>query len=293
MALLFQSTLWGLLFLVFFIYSFRFPDLVLVRSKQFFYIILFYSGFLFLTSNIKDRNVYLSYYALASLPWILLFKNKTIRYIGVLFIIYIVVYAEKRGGFLALLFSITIYLFIENYIFKKEKGLGIFYVIFSSGFVLFIFLQLSQIAESMIFKRIGMIKKDEGSGRMEIYENLFNAIKKFDVYTLIFGNGHNSVTNIIQTFAHNEFLQIMVDYGIVGLFLYITLHILLIKKCFALLKERSPYASSFVASYILFLTIAMVSHWFVMALFVIILVSYWGIIFGLTEKNKLIKFKMN
>jgi hypothetical protein len=142
-----------------------------------------------------------------------------------------------------------------------------------------------QITGSSIFERISLAREDEGSGRFEIYGDLISSLKKFDVKTLSFGNGHNATAEIVGTFAHNEFLQVLVDYGIAGFLLYIFLHLILIRKSIILIRNKSIYASSFFASYIIFLTIALVSHWFVMAQFVIVLASYWGFIFALTAKR--------
>jgi O-antigen ligase len=234
--------------------------------------------------SIDDRNVYLSYYAIASLPWVLLFNRTIWRYIGILFIFFISVYAEKRGGFLALIFAISIFYSIESYV-KRGAGLRIFYLILVFGFLYIVMFQLVQITDSSILERLGSLKYDEGSGRIDIYEDLISSIKKFDLKTLFFGGGHNSTAELVGTFAHNEFLQILVDYGIVGLFIYIYFHLILIMKSVTLIRKKSIYASSFIASYIVFLTIAMVSHWFVMAQFVIVIASYWGVIFALTSKR--------
>jgi len=284
-GMLLQSILWVLVFLLFFIYSYKFPHWVYRNSKQFFFIVLFFSGFIFLTLRIDERNVYLSYYAIASLPWIFLFNKAIWRYIGILFIFFISIFAEKRGGFLALIFAILIFYSLESYI-KRGAGLRIFYLILIFGFLVIVVMQLVQITGSSIIERMSLLKEDEGSGRIDIYEDLISSIKKFDLKTLSFGSGHNSTAEIVGTFAHNEFLQILVDYGIVGLLLYIFLNIILIRKSIILIKNKSIYASSFCASYIIFLIIAMVSHWFVMAQFVIVLVSYWGLIFALTAKRR-------
>ena len=130
------------------------------------------------------------------------------------------------------------------------------------------------------------MQEDEGSGRIEIYEEVFFMVDKFDQKELLIGHGHNSTSEMIGTFAHNEFLQVLIDYGLIGLFLYIALHLILIRKSITLIREKSSFAASFFASYILFITIAMVSHWFVMAQFVVILVSYWGAVFGISAKNR-------
>ena len=284
LAKLFQSVLWVLLFLVYFIFVFKFPYWFFRRSKQFFYVVLFFTGFLFLSSPVEERNLYLSYYALASLPWVFLFKKASWRNIGIFFILFISTFSEKRGGFLAFTLA-TLFFYGLDFYLRKGVSLRILYLFLILGFLSVLFYLLTEITGSSIIERFNLLREDEGSGRIVIYEDLSSSVKKFDWRTLSFGNGHNSTEELIGTFAHNEFLQVLVDYGIIGLLMYIFLHLTLIKKSIILIRSKSIYSPSFLASYIIFLTISMVSHWFVMAQFVIILVSYWGFIFALTSKK--------
>ena len=297
LSIFFQTTLWCTLFFVIYSFTSRNPKKLLRKSKKYFYFLMLFLGMVYLNTNIETRNVYFSYYALAAVPWVLLYKNKFLKYFGLLFILIVVLSASKRGGFLAIAGSVTSYLYINNIAYKKNKGLGIVFFVISILLLSTLTIQFIDSFGTDLLTRINNMSEDEGSGRLDLYLELIVLINDFDLFQFIVGNGHDSTSSITGNFAHNEFLQFLVDYGLIGLIIYIYLHITLIKKCYKLFKDKSPYGPSFVASYIIFITIAMVSHWFVMPLFIVIIVSFWAVIFALTNQkvnlNNALKHKNN
>ena len=293
LTLFFQSTLWCPLFFIIYKFTTRKPEILLRRTKQFFYFLMFFSGIIFITTEIETRNVYLSYYAVASIPWILLIKNKYLKYFGLSFILFTTILAGKRGGLIAATAAIVSYFFIDSRFSKRNNGINTVKLLISIAFISILIILLVYNLDSNVFIRLGQIDEDKGSGRIDLYDELIILISNFDTYNFIVGNGHNATYTATGNFAHNEFIQFFFDYGLIGFLSYIYLHIVLLKKCSKLFKGKSPYAASFIASYIIFITIAMVSHWFVMALFVVTLISYWAVIFALTNQNRKIYYIYN
>jgi O-antigen ligase len=297
LSVFFQTTLWCTLFFIVSVYTIKNPIKILRKSKQFFYILMIFLCSLYLLSRGEELNTYLSYYAVAIVPWVLLNNNRNLKIFGILFISIVVLFSTKRGGFLALSLSLVIYLYTNRLPNKIKKGWNI--VVFFISVTL-LTLVISFLIESLninILSRISNMLDDGGSGRLKLYDQLFILFFEFDIFQFIFGNGHNATQEVTGDFAHNEFFQFLFDYGLIGLLLYIYLHKILITKCIELYKNKSPYIASFLSSYIIFILLALVSHWFLMPLFVIILTCYWALIFALTNQkvnlNNALKFKNN
>jgi O-antigen ligase len=106
------------------------------------------------------------------------------------------------------------------------------------------------------------------------------------------GLGYNAVALSSSAFssAHNDFLEIIYDYGFIGLILYILFIIKIVKYNIILYKDSSIYAEGFSVSIILFLVISMFSHLILYQTYFFYLLIYWGIHIGkidLAKRNAL------
>ena len=116
-----------------------------------------------------------------------------------------------------------------------------------------------------VFSRFSSISEDKGSGRDIVWRNVLDTYSKSPVLEKIIGHGHYSAIIVnrghnIDLSAHNDFLEVLFDYGIIGLILYLLLHIYLIKRLFFLKRNKSELFLPYLASYITMFIMSMVSH---------------------------------
>lgn len=91
-----------------------------------------------------------------------------------------------------------------------------------------------------LIERFSLADTETGNERLPIWEETLEAFAQGDVYALLAGQGFGSSRAVVQrtfgglTSTHNAFLQILYEFGIIGLALFIALHAFLIQRAFSL-----------------------------------------------------------
>ncbi|MCT1523549.1 O-antigen ligase family protein [Sphingobacterium hotanense] len=172
----------------------------------------------------------------------------------------------------ALIFYTVVFLFYlyQNYGFFKARNIPksiliIFITVFISTFS---FLIIENYSGNLISKRFSDISEDQGSGRLDIYEIVvdnFNSNKSFE--QKLFGSGYDAVRKEgivlehgVPLSSHNDFLEILYNYGWIGLILYLSVIFRFLISTFKI-KRYDPiiFRSSISALLILFI-MSFVSH---------------------------------
>ena len=76
--------------------------------------------------------------------------------------------------------------------------------------------------------------------------------------------------------AHNDFLEVMYDFGLVGLLFYVLIHLSLIKWTIRLFRNGSPFAFPVLISYVCFFVMSMVSHLILYPTYFGLLTAFWA-----------------
>lgn len=231
-----------------------------------------------------------SYYCIMMLPFIMLLKGKW-KYILVFIVLVTVLLASKRTGAIACIIAILVYFIIsERKITKKFKNflsLLILAVAFYAIANIFFTEQLNYITE-----RFSNIKDDEGSGRTEVFAAVLNLVDQSSAESVWFGHGYNAVfkeTNIGFS-AHNDFLEVLFDYGIIGLLLYLSIYVAIIIRIIH--TKNRELKISLIISFILFLLISIASHLILQPTSILCLCAFWGYVDGVQgNKYNLIKIQ--
>ena len=128
----------------------------------------------------------------------------------------------------------------------------------------------------MLIGRFESISEDKGSGRGDLFLMVWELILKSDTLELIFGHGYNSVVEVLEYSAHNDFLEVMYDQGIIGLGLYVCIYISLIRTI-KKIKEKT-LRDSFRMSIFLFFIVSLTSHLILFTSSIICLSTFWGMV---------------
>lgn len=240
-----------------------------------------------LQQNIHQQLIS-SYFALYLLPLVLCIDSKLTRFIAIATVAIVLLSSAKRAGTIA--FVIAVFVYYLTVLLTTEGRYKIWQLLlFVIGIAVFLWGidYLFQNSDLYIIERLNRLEMDEGSGRVELYRVVFNMIGETDFIGLVLGHGFSAVglDSPMHMGAHNDFLEVIYDYGIVGLFLYVMLHVLLIKYVIRLIKDKSRFAASMAMSYTLFLILSLVSQIVIYPFFEILFAIVWASIMASRKRE--------
>ena len=204
----------------------------------------------------EQGRFYSAYYFLFIFPLLLLCNNKWVQYISLFLTIILVLSSIKRAGTIALCMGLFTYISISS----KDKTSSFtryLYLLFTALFVGIIVYYTG----SDVIERFVNTDDTTGSGRTDIWMSLLPFLKSQDITNWIVGNGYYSTMNFSwRNFsAHNDFLEVLFDYGIINLFFYVLFFLSSFHYAIHLIKQKSRYAASFSATIVMLFILSMLS----------------------------------
>lgn len=144
----------------------------------------------------------------------------------------------------------------------KNKLKNIFSLVTLSVLIVFIYDYLLDKFNITIFERFQNIAADGGSGRLDIYHAVIEAFNNSGFINKLLGHGYNGVFNYGVTFtsAHNDFLEVLYDNGLIGLTLYLCFIGGVISTAIKLLKDRMETSFAVVSALMVFICMSITSH---------------------------------
>ena len=170
----------------------------------------------------KEMTNNMGYLFVALMPTIAVFKdNVRIQYGILILCMAFIMMAMKRG---AIIVGTIMLIYILYFNYKYNKNVSKRKVIV---FSLFIIVAAYFITEYMLessdyfMSRIEQTKEGNSSGRNALYERYWNHFKnETDILKYLLGNGANATLGIGVNYAHNDWLEIAIDEGVLGLVIY-------------------------------------------------------------------------
>ena len=130
-----------------------------------------------------------------------------------------------------------------------------------------------------LFQRFQNISEDGGSGRDIVFAKVFYSIFDSSTGDFVFGHGYNAVLLDKVGFgfsAHNEFLEVFYDYGLVGIMMFSMLFVLLLRIWRQF--NGHPVGSTALMSCLALLMLSMTSHSILTTTSILPLALMWGYI---------------
>jgi len=197
-----------------------------------FYIFMVSAVFFFFTNLFKlqggteedllTNNIGYLFYAL--FPFVYFFKKGWFQYLVAMVIMMLSIMSIKRG---AILVSSVCFLYFLYSKLKNSKGLQIGSVLFviSAFLVVGVHYVERLYNSSAIFQhRVEKTIAGDDSGRSRIRNNLLSIYSnESNLRELVVGRGGNATLRYGENYAHNDWLEILFDMGIVGLVIFIVL----------------------------------------------------------------------
>ena len=250
-------------------------------------IIYFYFRRFSLETNVgafeADNSVF---FVLALLPFVFLL-SKRYKYIFLILAIAAAFYSFKRSAALYTAIIIVISLYFDFWYHKKISLFKtvIIPIILVIGLV-YGLTYLNNSTDGFLLSRFENISDDGGSGRIDIWKDTLNKFKASGIELQIAGHGFNAVIKASPFSAHNDFLEMLYDFGIIGLSLYILFIILMV---FCILKYKNSddrYYQAGIVMLTIFFIMSMVSHLWLYPSFYGYLVSFLGVVNGRVQRRK-------
>lgn len=268
-----------------------------IKAMIFIFIFIIFIYFKYYYFNNMALEINTIYYVLLFLPFCASIKKLYIKIFLISLIFFATFISTKRTAFLACIAFIAI-LYIAN-LHKTNQYIKKSVLLIISIIIIIIFIcnynNLAELTGKDIFFRLNLneMVADKGSGRLDIYKAVWTAQINSSFIHWILGSGYNGVINdkIITTnsqfvSAHNDFLEVLYDYGIFGLCLYIFFLLKLFIMGIKLYHEEFYYANEFLASIGLYLCISLTSHLVIYPNYFLVLLSFFGICLGQYERLK-------
>lgn len=289
MKIFLNVSLWESAYFLF--YCFAHKEKMTQRYSTIFFTLLFIPvTVFFLRSNNMRMALQLSmaemgnnmvFFVVLLLPWLLLLKKRWLRTIAVLAVTVMSLVSLKRSA-LIILTTIDIIFFYLEYLSasKKRMKYTLYGIVFLAAAVL-LMSYFNKQTGSLATARMENLSDDEGSGRLERWQDVWNLFSTEEsTARVFFGHGYRTVELFMgneHQSAHNDFLEVLFDYGVVGFVLYVLIHLCLIKRCIQLFRNKSPIRVSYMVSYLLFFGFSIVSHLIIYPTYFIFLVAYWAV----------------
>ncbi len=205
-------------------------------------------------SYVHVRQVKETYMMFLIFPWILIAGNAVVRNAGIVLVGLLAVFSRKRGAVLDYVLAVPTFFFVKNFFIENRyKFLYIFGTPVFIASIFFILYYFSGDTLDLVIERFNAIGDDGGSGRSDMYALTWDLFLNEDFLYKIVGSGYYYIKMNIQAFyVHNDFLEILVSYGIIGFGLLCLILIAMIRHCIFLIRTGNRFAPAFAASIVIY-----------------------------------------
>lgn len=208
------------------------------------------------------NDVYRTYYLIFAVPFFM-HINKKLKYLYLVAILIIILFTYKRTAFIALVLGIMAYYI--TYIFVQKKAQKkLFLTIAFLGVLALGYLWIIKYGTNLaVVRRIQRISSDNGSGRFIIWNQLITCFKEQDFIMKWVGNGYEGCKNLLNhsvAAAHNDFIEILLDYGIIGFANIIVFILIILKYLFKYIKSNAISSCGYAYMVIVTFVLMMVSY---------------------------------
>jgi len=212
----------------------------------------------FLEQATKETTNNFSYLFVSVLPFVFLFPNKRIvlSFTYMFFLTFLVIQGAKRG---AIIITVFINLFWLIYlIFYQKVNIKELCMVSLSCIIAGLILKQFILNSDYLMRRYEITLLGNYSGRDEIYSKILSTwLNCNDSIFYLFGRGFAATYSIFGTAAHNDWLELLFNNGVLGVILYFTV----ILSVFKMIYEKKFSREK---RYIIF---AILFSWFLSSIF--------------------------
>lgn len=206
------------------------------------------------------------YFSLSLFPiTLVLLNNKAMKVFAVVGMFLAVFFSGKRTGLIAYSIAFICYYLLKGHIEDKKSFAKRLKTMFVMIFLIVMFyvitLRIDNLYDLGIYDRLFRLADDGGSGRDDIYSTVWKAFLDAPFINKLFGHGVYASENITDARAHNDFLEVLYDYGIFALSCFVGFYLSLLSELKKMIRKGSKYAPAFASSLIIGIFLSMFSFY--------------------------------
>lgn len=230
------------------------PSMVDLFIKWSFWILMIFVAicFYFIPQSIRQTGFFASlntgYYVLFAYPLAMMDKNRVKQVVSTILMVLVILLSMKRGGMLSVALAGVMY-----YLFSSDKRIGrkIIAVSFIAITAIYLIPMINEYTDGSLENRYAFtVESGDEEGRVAIYQSVWDGIKVSSPFEVVFGHGHEAVSsdNIVNELsAHNDYLEFLYDYGLIGFILLLLYQSQLYKITKCAHKHKTDYWSTLFA----------------------------------------------
>lgn len=293
-SLVLQPTLWVMLFSVFYYATLYYGELPLKKfwvRFSYYAILLFSVPLIFLHLTGKDPVggiIFRVYGCLTIIPLVLYCTDFRKRYIPILLTLFVTLITLKRAGIVAAVAGLAVFYLTDGRVKASIKSrlmrvakLALMAIVI--GTVAIFALQAIGIN---VIQRFRELATDGGSGRTFIWATVYNAFTNSTTSQHFLGHGIDAVSRTVTIYvdtsigAHNDFIEILFDYGYVGILFFFCFWYALGAEWKKQFKQHTETLAIYSYAMIITVMFMMFSYYFIDSSIINFMAIYWGVVFA-------------
>ena len=201
--------------------------------------------------SIENRSIMegftlnIGYKFLALLPLIALYKrNPLLQYLFTMISLFFIVICMKRGAILIGVICFLLFLYtMLKYANRSNRFIVVLMSVVSIAVGIYFIQDMLSTNDYFIY-RIAQTIEGNTSNRADLYSiYIEHFTSEHNFLKFIFGNGANATLKIGKNYAHNDWLELAINNGVIGLLLYVGFYGTLLKD-YLIMRRRSKYYSN-------------------------------------------------
>lgn len=231
-----------------------------------------------------------AYYTLFFLPFALLSEKKVIKWGGTVLVLYTLLLCMKRTGFIAFVAGIVIYILVEYRSAPKGSKKRAFVLL--GGLLaltaMYFFIMENTRGTFSVIDRLLSTGQTSNEGREVVWPVVISMIRYSDIIALIFGHGFGTVieNSPLALSAHCDFLEVIYDYGVSGLLLYLTFYKRLWNGFIKMYRQGSKLAAPMSFTFVTAFVVSLFSHLIIFPSYFLGFCLFWGVAMGSVDSEE-------
>lgn len=164
-------------------------------------------------------------YIIVSLLPLMAFFNKRsiIQYVGLFFIMAATILCFKRGAILVGFLAIAYFIFKKVNVRSTSRRITTIALVAVMLVFLYRFFDSIFLTNDYFYKRVMLTREGDSSGRDSIFDFFWNYFSSSEngVLGIVFGNGAAATVKLLGIEAHNDWMEFAIDFGLLGIILYL------------------------------------------------------------------------